>query len=371
MKRVPCVDLAGEYAEIGAELEAAVTGVLRSGAFVLGPETRAFEEELAAYCGSRFAIGVGSGTEALILALEALGVGSGDEVITTPFTYFASVEAILRVGARPVFADLEPGGFNLDPEAVGDALTPRTRAVLPVHVFGQCADVGRLRTLTDPRGIAVVEDAAQAIGAARDGRRAGALGALGCFSFYPSKNLAALGDGGAVTTDDPALAERVRLLGCHGSAERDVHRFVGTTSRLDAVQAAALRVKLRRLDAWNAARTERARVYAEGLADVAGVELPAAGPRETPCWHQFAIRCRPVEVWERVTKALEEAHVDWRHFYPTPAYRQAALGDARLPEGSCPEAERACREVICLPIHPRLAPDEQARVVDAVRAAQP
>jgi dTDP-4-amino-4,6-dideoxygalactose transaminase len=364
---VPCVDLAGEYAEIGAEIEEAVLGVLRSGRYILGPECEAFERELAERVGVGFARGAASGTDALVLALRALGVGSGAEVVTTPFTFYATVEAIRTTGARPVFADVEPGGFNLDPAKLDGLVTPRTRAVLPVHVFGRCADMAGIEAVASAHGLPVIEDAAQALGASRGGRAAGAAGAAAAFSFYPSKNLSAAGDGGAVTTDDPEVAERVERLGNHGSRERDVHTLPdGTTSRLDALQAAVLRVKLRHLDAWNEARAAVAAGYAERLAGLAGLRLPGCGPDERPAWHQYAVRCDPA-LRDAVCKALDEARVEWRHFYPTPAYRQPALGSDRLAEGTCPEAERACREVICLPIHPRLQPAELDRVADAIR----
>ncbi len=366
MERVASVDLDGEYAELGPAIEAAVLRVLRSGRYVLGPECEAFERELAGLLGVRFAVGAASGTDALVLALRAAGVAPGDEVVTTPFTFFATVEAILLAGARPVFADVEPGGFNLDPAKLDGVVTTRTRALLPVHVFGRCVDMAGIDAVAEAHGLPVVEDAAQAIGAVRGGRMAGAFGAAAAFSFYPSKNLSAAGDGGAVTAQDAAVAERVYLLGNHGSRERDRHELTGTTSRLDALQAAILRVKLAHLPGWNAARAAVAAGYGERLAGLDGVTLPACSPDERPAWHQYGIRCvtalRPA-----VCRALDEAEVEWRHFYPAPAYRQPGLGSDVLPEGTCPEAERACEEVVCLPIHPRLRPDELDRVADAVR----
>jgi len=366
-RRIASPDLAAEYAEIGPALEEAVLRVLRSGAYVLGPETEAFEAELAETVGVRFALGVASGTDALVLALRAAGVEPGSEVVTTPFTFFATVEAILLAGARPVFADIEPHGFNLDPAKLDAAVTPRTRAILPVHLFGRCADLRGIGAVAGAHGLALVEDAAQAIGARRAGRGAGAWGAAGCFSFYPSKNLGAAGDGGAVTCDDPGIAERVRLLRNHGSRERDVHRLVGTSSRLDALQAAVLRVKLAHLERWSEARAAVARAFRERLAGLDGIELPDAGDDESPAWHQYVIRCRPPGRRRAVCRALDEADVEWRHYYPQPAYRQAALGRLALPAGACPEAERACAEVVCLPIHPRLAKDDVDRVAEAVR----
>lgn len=365
-ERVPCVDLAAEYREVGGAVEAAVLRVLRSGQYVLGPETRAFEEELAAFVGTRFAVGVGSGTEALMLALRALSVGSGDEVATTAYTYFATIEAILHVGARPVFVDIEPDGFNLDPEKLEAAIGPRTRAILPVHLFGRCADMPRIRAIADAHEVPIVEDAAQAIGAVRAERAAGAWGRAGCFSFYPSKNLGAAGDGGCVTTDEDALAERLRLLRNHGQEVRDQHGTLGTTSRLDSIQAAVLRAKLPFLKRWNDARAGNAARYTALLAEIPGVVVPRTEPGEAPVWNHYTIRCRRAEA---VRAALAESGIEWRHFYPTPAYRQAALGELRLPAGACPETERACAEAISLPVFPTLGREALERVAAVVSRA--
>ncbi len=360
------VDMAAEWAQVNAAVEEAVLRVLRSGQYILGPETGALETEIAEYVGARFAVGVGSGTEALVLALRAVGVGPGDEVITTPFTFFATIEAILLIGARPVFVDIEEAGFNLDPAGIPAAITERTRAILPVHLFGRCADIKAIRAVADERGLPVVEDAAQSIGAARAGRSAGAWGAAGCFSFYPAKNLGAVGDGGCVTTNDEAVAERLRLLRAHGSRERDVHAEVGTTSRLDSVHAAALRVKLPLLDGWTQARARSAALYQELLQGCDGLRLPSPGPDETHVWNQYAVRCDDPEV---VREALSAANVEWRYFYPQPVYRQPALGEGMLPSGSCPEAEKRCLEVICLPMNPFLAKEQVQRVGEVIRGA--
>jgi dTDP-4-amino-4,6-dideoxygalactose transaminase len=365
-ERVPCIDLAAEYAEVGGAVEEAVQRVLRSGQYVLGPETRAFEQEMAARVGARFAVGAGSGTEALELALWAVGVGSGDEVVTTAFTYFATVEAILLVGARPIFVDIEPDGFNLDPAKLEAAISPRTRAILPVHLFGRCADVDRIGPIADARGIPVVEDAAQAIGATRGGRSAGAFGQVGCFSFYPTKNLGAAGDGGCMTTNSEEIAEALRLLGNHGQPVRDEHRMLGTTSRLDSIQAAVLRAKLPFLDGWTEARRRIAAQYDAALGDVPGVTLPRVESSEAPVWNQYTIRCRRAE---KVRAALSDSGVEWRHFYPTPAYRQKTLGAGRLPEGTCLETERACAEVVSLPVYPTLSLEQLERVANVVTRA--
>jgi dTDP-4-amino-4,6-dideoxygalactose transaminase len=365
-EHIPILDLAAEWEEVGEAVEAAVLRVLRSGRYVLGPETAAFEQEMAELVGTRECVGVGSGTEALWLSLLALGVGAGDEVLTTPFTYFATIEAILLVGAKPVFVDIEPEGFLLDPARIEASLNERTRALLPVHLFGRCADMTAIRAIAEARGLAIVEDAAQAIGAARGGRRAGAWGALGCFSFYPSKNLGAAGDAGCVTTNDPALAERLRLLRSHGSRTRDLHALLGTTSRLDSVQAAVLRAKLPFLSGWTEARSRHAQLYREALADLPGVVLPSAGADEEHVWNQYTIRCREAK---RVRAALDAASVEWRHYYPLPCYRQPTLGSLQGSEGLCPEAERACREAISLPIYPALAKSAIERIADVVRRA--
>jgi dTDP-4-amino-4,6-dideoxygalactose transaminase len=364
--RVPLVDLAAEWAEAGPAVEAAVLRVLRSGELVLGPETAAFEEEVARRLGTRFAIGVGSGSEALELALRALGIGRGDEVVTAAFTHFATVEAILRVGARPVFADAEPDGFGIDPKGVEAALTARTRAVLPVHLFGRCADVARIRAAADAAGLPLVEDAAQAFGAARGGRSAGAWGRLGCFSFYPSKVLGAAGDAGCITTDDPELAARLRLLRSHGAARDGVHALPGTTSRLDSIQAAVLRAKLQFLAGWTRRRERNARIYREELGACPGLRLPDAGPGEAVVWSQYTLCCEDAP---RVRAALAAAGVESRRYYPRPAASQPALGALRCPDGVFPEAERRCAQAVSLPIRASLAPDAVREIARLVRSA--
>jgi dTDP-4-amino-4,6-dideoxygalactose transaminase len=366
MTRIPIVDLEAEYAEVGADVEQAVLRVLRSGRYILGPETEAFEAELAERVGVRHAIGVGSGTEALQLSLLALGVGPGDEVVTSPYTFFATVEAIWLTGARPVFADIEAGGFNLDPDALGAAITPRTRAVMPVHLFGRCADMPRIREICDAAGLPVVEDAAQAIGASRAGRKAGGWGAAGCFSFYPAKSLGAAGDGGAVTTDDTELATRLRSLRFHGQAAGKGHVLMGTTSRLDAIQAAVLRAKLPHLQRWLEERSRHVARYCEALAGCEALSLPGAGEDETPAWSQFVLRSPRAD---GIRRALDDAEIEWRHYYPRPVYREEAFGADALPEGTCPEAERACEESVSVPIYPRIGNDAIDRVCAVIREA--
>ena len=363
--RIPLVSMDAEYAEVGLAVEDAVQEVLRGGAYVLGPATRDFEQALARLVGVSDAVGVGSGTDALVLSLRALGVGDGDEVVVPAFTFFATIEAVLAVGARPVFVDVEAGGFHIDPQHVADALTPKTRAVVPVHLFGRCADMPRLVEVCEPRGVALIEDAAQAIGAARGNRSAGAWGRTGCFSFYPSKNLGAAGDGGGVVARDADLLERIRLLRSHGNVG-DTHIAAGTTSRLDELQAAILRVKLPYLKAWNEARTRNARIYAEELAGCPGVALPEAPAGETVVWSQYTLRCRDRE---RVRLALEGAGIETRHYYVRPVCAEPALGELRRPGDAFPQAARACRESISLPVRPSCAPSEIQEIAGCVRAA--
>lgn len=363
--RIPIVDLSAEYAEVGTAVEEAVLRVLRSGKWVLGPETEAFESELAALVGTRHCIGVGSGTEAIMLALRACGVEPGDDVVTTSFTYFATVEAIVWAGARPVFVDIEGDGFNLDATKLEAALTERTRAVVPVHLFGRCAAMETIRAVADARGIPVVEDAAQAIGASRAGRRAGAWGAAGCFSFYPAKSLGAAGDGGCVTTDDDEVAERLRLLRSHALRGGE-HLIMATTSRLDSIQAAVLRAKLPYLEKWLLERSAHVQRYEELLGDCADLRLPALGEGEVPAWSQYVIRSPKAAA---IRRALDAADIEWRHYYPRPVYREQALCDQRLPEGTCPEAERACTESISVPIYPRLPLPAIERVAQVIRKA--
>lgn len=368
---VPLQDPAREYRELREELDEAVLRVAASGRYVLGPEHAAFEEAFAERVGVRHAVGVASGTDALILALEALGIGPGDEVVTSPFSFFATAEAILRVGAVPVFADIRPDTFDLDPGAAAAAIGPRTAALLPVHLYGQMAEVEAFRELAARHGLALVEDAAQAVGAGRrlpDGSvvGAGAAGDVGCFSFYPTKNLGAWGDAGALTTDDDALAARLRRLREHGREEEGYrHREIGHNSRLDEIQAAVLRVKLGALDRWTAARRENAAAYDRELEGVEGVETPAVLEGNRHVYHQYTIRCGERD---RVARRLDAMGVGHGVYYPTPLHRQEALSPEGGARGAFPRAERACREVLTLPVFPALRPEERARVVAAIRS---
>jgi dTDP-4-amino-4,6-dideoxygalactose transaminase len=360
---VPLCDLAADHAPLGDALAAAAARVLRSGRYILGPEVAAFERELAAAAGVSHAVGVSSGTDALMAMLMAAGIGPGDEVITSPFSFFATAEAIARVGARPVFADIEADSLNLDPAHAIAAFGPRTRAVLVVHIFGRCARTAPLEAACAARGIPLFEDAAQAIGAvAGDGRRVGARTAGAALSFFPTKNLGGFGDGGAVLTDDAAFAARLRQLRVHGADRKNHHVALGGNFRLDELQAALLRVKLPRLTDWTAARRRIAARYREALQ-----ALPIETPPDDPgsAWNQFVVRL-PADDRPALIAALAQAGIATEIYYPEPLHQQPALG--ALATGVFPIAERACREALALPLYPSLSDTSIARVTNAIRS---
>jgi dTDP-4-amino-4,6-dideoxygalactose transaminase len=366
--RLPLFDLARAWPGLRAEALAAFERIAETGAFSLGADLAAFEEEFAAFCGTAHCVGVANGTVAIELALLGLGIGPGDEVITTPHTFIATVEAIAATGARPVLADIDPHTRCIDPAAVRAALGPRTAAVVAVHLYGRPAPMDELLELCGGRGVALVEDAAQAHGATLGDRRTGALGAAGCFSFYPTKNLGAMGDGGAIVTSDELLAARARSLRHHGSASGDAnrHELRGGTERLDNLQAALLRSKLARLDDDNAQRRAAAERYREALA---GLELtlpPADGPGERSVHHLFVVE---LQERDRVRAALDEQGIGTGVHYPTPAHLQPAWRDLGHPEGSLPAAERAAARVLSLPCFPGITEAEVDRVVAALRTA--
>ncbi len=366
-RAIPIASASAQYATIKEETDAAVHRVLRSGWFILGDEVRAFEREFAAYCGTRHAIGVGNGTDALMLALKALGIGPGDEVITVAMTAAFGAFAITMAGATPVFVDIEAKTANMDPALLEAAITPRTKAIMPVHLYGQAADLGAIMAIAERRGIPVVEDAAQAHGAMYDGRRVGSVGRIAGFSFYPSKNLGAAGDGGAVTTDDPELAERVAMLRNGGQRGKYEHLIQGVNSRLDEMQAAVLRVKLAHLDDWNAARRRHARRYDELLAG-SGVDLPEERPGAAPeghVWHLYAVR-HPRR--DALAAYLKERGIGTGVHYPAALHLQPAFASLGLGPGAYPVAEQQAREELSLPLYPEMTADDVAYVADAVRA---
>ncbi|QDG51714.1 DegT/DnrJ/EryC1/StrS family aminotransferase [Persicimonas caeni] len=344
---IPFIDLHAQHQPIRAEIDRAIAEVLDSGQFIRGPFVRRFEEKVAEYVGVKHAIGVSSGTDALLASLMALGVGPGDEVITTPFTFCASAECILRVGAEPVFVDIDPATFNLDAGLVTEAVTDRTRAILPVHLFGQCCDMDAIMDVARAHDLFVVEDCAQAMGAKYRGQQAGSMGDVGCFSFFPTKNLGGVGDGGMITCDDDALAERIRVVCSHGCAEKYDQVMAGGNFRLDAIQAAVLDVKLEHLNEWIGVRRQNARAYDEALAGVEGVVTPVEAEG---CWHTYNQYTVRVDDREAVCGRLKDAGVGFGVYYRKGLQAQAAYEGVRcVPEG-LGVTEMVCGEVVSLPV---------------------
>lgn len=391
--KIPFFDLKRQYDVWKDELESAVTDVLGSTQYINGPATKQFEEAFAAYIGSRYAVSCGNGTDALRIALQACGVGRGDEVITTPFSFFATAEAIAEIGAVPVFADIDEQTLNLSPESVRDKLTDRTRAILPVHIFGNPAEMDALLAIAETKGIPVIEDACQAAGASYHGRKAGSIGTVGCFSFYPTKNLGGCGDGGMLTTDDEEIAIRCRAIKAHASG-RDGARawtlmtgesvdeleqlaqgdglydpckyynyFVGINSRLDSIQAAVLSVKLPHLDELNSRRTGNAEQYIRAFDDLP-IRTQCVTMDAKSCWHQFVILS---EERDALTHHLNAHGIGTGAFYPIPLHLQRAFRQLGYHEGDLPVAESVCRRSVCLPVFPELTGEEVAYVIDSVR----
>ncbi|HEY3885472.1 MAG TPA: DegT/DnrJ/EryC1/StrS family aminotransferase [Vicinamibacterales bacterium] len=366
---VPLLDLTAQYRPIRDELLAAIARVCDSQRFIGGPEVEALERELAAYVGAAEAVALSSGTDALLAALMALGVGAGDEVITPTFSFFATAGTVSRLGARPVFVDIDPETYNIDPGGVRAALTPRTRAIVPVHLYGQCADMDALLAIADAAGVPIVEDAAQAIGARFKGRAAGAMGRCGCFSFFPSKNLGAFGDAGLLTTTDAAFAHEVRLLRNHGAEPKYIHKRIGGNFRLDAIQAAVLRAKLPHLERWSAMRRANADRY-DALFEEAGlagsVVRPVRLSDRTHIFNQYVIR---VTRRDEVRAALDRSGVGTEIYYPLPFHLQECFAPLGYRRGQFPHAEAAAADTLALPIYPELTEAQQREVVSALRAA--
>lgn len=370
--KVPLIDLSGQHKFLRPDLLDAVARVIDSQQFVLGSEVASLEEELAQYSTTSFAIGCASGSDALVLALIALDIKAGDEVITTPFTFFATGSAIARVGARPKFVDIDARTYNLDAAQVEAAITPLTRAILPVHIYGQCADMAALMAIAQKHKLAIIEDAAQAIGAQDRGRRAGSMGQLGCFSFYPTKNLGAAGDGGMVVTNDAALAARVRKLRVHGGVTEYQHDELGLNSRLDAMQAAILRVKLKHLDEWSEARRIKAALYDELLlaADLKyEVVSPFVRPEAQHIFHQYVIRVPRHR--DQVMKHLSQHEIGNKVYYPIPLHLQHCFAYLGYQQGDFPLAESAALETVALPCFPELTDAQQHQVVNVLSQFQP
>jgi dTDP-4-amino-4,6-dideoxygalactose transaminase len=366
MMHVQLLDLKEQYATIREEIRVAIDRVCESQQFILGTEVSALEEEISTFCHSRFAIGVSSGTDALLATLMALHIGPGDEVLTTPYSFFATAGVIARVGARPVFVDIDPQTFNLNVAAIEPSLTARTKAILPVHLFGRCTDMATLMQIATQRGVAVIEDAAQAIGATDGhGRQAGTIGATGCLSFFPSKNLGAFGDGGMILTQDADVAARLRVLRVHGGEAKYYYRLIGGNFRLDAIQAAILRVKLRYLPRWTAARRKNADRYRRYYAE-AGLTPCISLPEDTPghIYNQFVIRCPERD---RLQQFLREHGVATEVYYPHPLHLQECFHSLGYRRGDFPQAEAAARETLALPIYPELSEEQQRYVVQQCR----
>jgi dTDP-4-amino-4,6-dideoxygalactose transaminase len=360
---IPAFDLKRQYRNLSSELLPILEEVMAKGQFILGENVELLEKELADYCGTKYAVGVASGTDALLLSLEALGIGEGDEVITTPFTFFATSEVISLLKAKPVFVDIDSKTFNIDPDKIEDAITTKTKAVIPVHLFGQMAEMDDIEYLAEKYDLYIIEDACQAIGAEYKGRRAGSIGDTGCFSFFPTKNLGAFGDGGLITTNDEKLYEKIKLLRVHGSRKKYYHELIGHNSRLDEIQAAILRVKLKYLDDWIERRIEIAKIYSEGLKDL-DVTVPEVKPYLRHVYHQYVIRTKHRD---ELQEYLSNKGIGTAIYYPLPLHLQECYKDLGYREGDLPEAEKASKEVIALPMWPELTNEEVNYIVESIR----
>jgi len=360
--QVPSLDLKAQYATIKDEVMQAITGVCESQLFCLGPAVAEFEEKIAAYCNSKYAIGVSSGSDALLISLMALGIKPGDEVITTPFTFFATAGSVARLGAKPVFVDVDPDSYNIDPSCIKEKITEKTRAIIPVHLFGQVAQMKPIMEIAKRHNLAVIEDAAQAIGATQDGIKCGNFGDFGCFSFYPSKNLGGFGDGGLVTTNSENLADKIKTLRDHGQAPRYFYKVIGGNFRLDGIQGAVLGVKLKYLDKWNEKRRQNAALYNNIFAD-SPVKTPKIDSNNVSIYHQYTIT---TPERDRLQKFLAENGISSVVFYPKPLHLQDCFREPGYKEGSLPVAEWLCGEVLSLPVFPGLTARQIEYVANTV-----
>lgn len=356
------VDLVGQYEKIKREIDTSVLEVLSSGQYILGKSVESFEKSVSQYLGVKHAIGCASGTDALQVALMAIDVKPGDEIITTPFTFVATVETIVLLGAKPVYVDIEPDTFNIDPNKIENAITKKTRAILPVHLYGHSAEMTPIMSIASKYNLPVIEDSAQAMGAEYRGKKVGTIGTLGCISFFPSKNLGAYGDAGMIVTNDDSLADRMRMIIIHGSRKRYYHEILGVNSRLDAMQAAILQVKLKYLDQWNDARRMAARKYIQ-LFEGSSIGLPVEKTYARHIYHQYTIR---VKNRNEVERKLTEKKIPHAIYYPIPLHLQEAFREVVTPIGSFPITERAAEEVISLPMHTELIEEQQECIVNAV-----
>lgn len=370
---IPILNLTRQYELLKDRIDAALVRVAASGHYILGPEVNAFEAEMAQYLGVKHVISCANGTDALWLALAALKIQPGDEVITTPFSFAATSESIVRAGGKPVFVDIDPDTMNLDTTKLEAAITPKTKAILPVHIFGQPADMDGVMRIAKAHQLAVVEDCAQSIGSEYKGKKTGTIGDIGCFSFFPSKNLGCMGDGGMCTTNNDELAARLRMLRVHGSRQRYYHEEAGINSRLDEIQAAVLRIKLPHIDEWNHARLQVAHRYNELLKPLAEfVKTPTESPDGKPVYHQYTMQLLGENTAERranLQRALQEAGVQSMIYYPVPLYKQATHAELKVNPADYPVCERVSDQVLSLPMFPELRLDEQEQVVSALTAA--
>ncbi|OXS55990.1 transcriptional regulator [Cohnella sp. CIP 111063] len=360
---IQLIDLKKQYESIKTEIHTAALGVLDSGSYILGPDVQRFENEIAEYCGTKYAIGVANGTDALLLTLDALGIGPGDEVITTPFTFFATAEVVSQMGATPVFIDIDPKTYNLDVSKIEQAITAKTKAIIPVHIFGQPANMDEILSIASKHSLHVVEDACQAIGSQYKGRPIGSMGAAGCFSFFPTKNLGGYGDGGIIVTNNEQLMSRLRILRAHGSNPKYYHSMIGYNSRLDPLQAAMLSVKLKYLDGWNAKRKELSLKYNEAFRDLP-ITCPYAAEDRKHVYHLYIIQ---TEFRNELISHLEKNGVASGIYYPVPLHRQNVYLELGYEEGSLKEAEEASNRTMALPLYPEMTEEEQQYVIDTVR----
>ena len=367
VNKIEFLDLKKQYKFIKKEIDTAINNVLKSGNFIGGKEVEKLEQEIAKFCKAKYTVGVNSGTDALFLSLVALGIGRGDEVITSPFTFIATGEIITNTGAKPVFVDIEPGSFNIDPFKIEKAITQKTKAIIPVHLFGQMADMDIIMRIARRYNLKVIEDAAQAIGAEYKGKKAGTWGDLGCFSFFPSKNLGAYGDGGMVITNNKKLAEKIHLLRNHGSDPKNKYRnlILGINSRLDAIQAAILRIKLRHLKEWNKQRQRIAKYYNQKLKKVRDIDIPKILPNRTHIFHQYTIRTKSRD---KLSNFLKKQGIETKIYYPIPLHLQPAFKFLGHKKGNFPEAEKASKEALSLPIFPELTKTEQEFIVKKIKS---
>ncbi len=364
MMKIPILDLTAQYKSIKKEIDAAIKRVVDSQHFILGPEVEKFEEEVAKYCNTKYAVGVASGTDALILSLRALGIGDGDEVITTPFTFFATAESISVVGAKPVFVDIDPKTYCIDPALIEEKITKKTKAIIPVHLFGQCADMDPILNIAKINNLKVIEDTAQAMGATYKGKQAGSMGDTGALSFFPSKNLGGLGDGGMVITNNREIADRIKMLRVHGSTIRYIHSAIGTNSRLDALQAAILRVKLKYLDKWLDGRRKVAQYYNNHLKNISILITPYTGPYNTHTYHLYVLRVKPNP--EKLSEFLNDAGIEARTYYPVPLHLQECYKDLGYKQNDLKESESAASRTVSIPLFPELSTKDMGFIIDNI-----